>query len=54
VGFYSPIEQQVLELMADGFTNRQIADRLKLTQEFVESVEKLIQETDHWAPQRRQ
>lgn len=46
-GYFSPHEYQILDLMASGYTNKEIAEKLNLTEEQVEAVEQVIRDTAH-------
>lgn len=43
--FFLPHEHQVLDLMASGYTNAEIAEKLGLTEEQVNDIEQMIKDT---------
>jgi DNA-binding NarL/FixJ family response regulator len=47
VGFFQPHELRILELLAAGYSTKEIAATLELSEEAVRAVEKLIEDTVH-------
>ena len=43
--YFLPHEYQILDLMASGYTNKEIAEKLNLTEEQVVGVEEMVKET---------